>query len=392
MRQLSNRQLILAQLAMALGGFAIGTGEFVIMGLLPDVSVGLGVSITRAGNAITAYALGVVLGAPLIAVLAARCSRQRLLIALMAIFALGNLASGAVHGYLPFLLLRFLSGLPHGAFFGVAALVAASLVPSHLRGNAVGRMMMGLTVATLLGVPVVALIGHHLSWQLAFWFVGICALLSLIMILSFVPYSSGDASAHPLNELTALTNPQVLLILLTGATGFGGLFAVFSYITPTMLHRSGMTETMVPWVMAAFGFGMVVGSSLGGRLADWSVSKAILVSLVWSVTVMVLFSELAQSVILGFIACFLVGTTALLIPALQIRLMDVAGQAQTLAAAMNHSALNLANALGAWLGGMALDAGLGWTSTSWVGGGLAAIGLLIYLLALRLDRTSLGCS
>lgn len=386
MEQLSNRQLVLAQLAMALGGFAIGTGEFVIMALLPDVSAGLQVSITRAGDAITAYALGVVLGAPLIAVVAAQCSRQRLLLALMAIFVLGNLGSGLVQGYWPFLLLRFLSGLPHGAFFGVAALVAASLVPPSLRGKAVGRMMMGLTVATLVGVPVVAFIGHHFSWQVAFWFVAICALLSLIMILCFVPYAPGNATAHPLKELTALTNPQVLMILLTGATGFGGLFAVFSYITPTMLHSSGMSEAMVPWIMVAFGMGMVAGSSIGGRLADWSVTNAIIVSLGWSVLVMILFSWLTDTVITGFIACLLVGTTAVLIPALQIRLMDVAGEAQTLAAAMNHSALNMANALGAWLGGIALDTGLSWTSTSWVGGALALLGLLTYLFSLRIPR------
>lgn len=386
MSQTKTEHLGLAQLALALGGFAIGTGEFVIMGLLPDVAHGLHSSITRAGDAITSYALGVVIGAPLIAVLFARVSRQRLLIALMGLFALGNIASAMAPEYFSFILMRFITGLPHGAFFGVASLVAASMVPPHQRGKAIGRMMLGLTIATLLGVPVVAWIGHHLSWQLAFWFVGLCALASLIMIVCYVPFSKGDLSAHPLRELTALKKPQVLLTLLTGATGFGGMFAVFSYITPTMIHSAGMTEAQIPWVMAAFGLGMIAGSTLGGRFADWSVRKTIGLSLVWNIVIMLLFCLLAKYVVTGFLAAFLIGTAGLLIPSLQIRLMDVAGEAQTLAAAMNHSALNMANALGAFLGGVVIDAGFGWISTAWVGAILGVFGLIIFLLSLRLKN------
>lgn len=373
----------LAQLALALGGFAIGTGEYVIMGLLPDVAHGLHTSITRAGDAITGYALGVVLGAPLIAVLFARFSRQRLLIWLMVIFALGNLASALASNYLSFVLMRFITGLPHGAYFGVASLVAASMVPAHQRGKAIGRMMLGLTLATLIGVPMVAWIGHHLNWQLAFWFAGGCAVLSLLLVIRFVPFTPGNADAHPLRELTALKKPQVLLTLLTGATGFGGMFAVFSYITPTMIHRAGMSEAHIPWVMAAFGVGMIVGSLLGGRFADWSVRKTIGLSLVWNIVVMVLFLLLSQYLLSGFLAAFLIGTVGLLIPSLQIRLMDVAGDAQTLAAAMNHSALNMANALGAFLSGVVIDAGFGWDATAWVGMALGLCGLVIFLMSLR---------
>ena len=386
MSQTNTKHVGLAQLALALGGFAIGTGEFVIMGLLPDVAQGLHSSITRAGDAISSYALGVVVGAPLIAVLFSRVSRQRLLIALMGLFALGNAASAIAPGYYSFVLMRFITGLPHGAFFGVASLVAASMVAPHQRGKAIGRMMLGLTVATLIGVPAVSWIGHHLSWQLAFWFVGACAVISLLMIIRYVPFSKGDRSAHPLRELTALKKPQVLLTLLTGATGFGGMFAVFSYITPTMIHTAGMSEAQIPWVMAAFGLGMIVGSTLGGKFADWSVRKTIGLSLLWNIAIMVMFCFLAKYVVTGFLAAFLIGTAGLLIPSLQIRLMDVAGDAQTLAAAMNHSALNMANALGAFLGGVVIDAGLGWISTAWVGTVLAVMGLLIFLLSLRVKH------
>lgn len=382
MQQHKNTGIGMALLAMAIGGFAIGTGEFVIMGLLPDVAHGLGHSVTSTGNAITSYALGVVFGAPLIAVSGAQASRQRLLIFLMGLFAAGNIASALAPGYVSFVLARFVSGLPHGAYFGIASLVAASMVPVEQRGKAIGRMMTGLTIATLLGVPLAAWMGHHLNWHYAFLFVGICALISLLMVIRYVPHLPGDKTAHPLHELTALKTPQVLLVLLTGAAGFGGMFAVFSYITPTLVHVAGMPGWAIPWVMAAFGLGMIVGMSTGGKLSDWSVKKGITVALVWNLVVMMLFPLMATHALTGVIATFLIGTTSMLIPCLQIRLMDVAGKAQTLAAAMNHSALNIANALGAFFGGMVIDAGYGWTSTAGVGGALGLIGLVAYLCSL----------
>ncbi|WP_029686943.1 MFS transporter [Tatumella saanichensis] len=390
MDQPKNLHVGLALLAMALGGFAIGTGEFVIMGLLPDVAHGLGRSVTSAGNAITSYALGVVVGAPLIAVTGARLARKHLLLGLMTLFTVGNLASAFAPGYYSFILMRFISGLPHGAYFGVASLVAASMVPQQQRGKAIGRMMTGLTIATLLGVPLASWIGHHLSWHYAFLMVGVCALVCVLMMLRYVPYQAGDPSAHPLQELGALKAPVVLMTLLTGSAGFCGMFALFSYITPTLAHEAGMPEWAIPWVMAAFGLGMVVGMMLGGRLSDWSVRKAISVALVWNLVVMVLFPLMAMHVISGMIVTFMIGTTALLIPSLQIRLMDVAGKAQTLAAAMNHSALNIANALGAFLGGVVINAGMGWTSTAWVGGALGILGLVVYQCSLRLKSSSLS--
>lgn len=383
MLQKNSTQTGLAIAALALGGFAIGTGEYVIIGLLPDVAKSLGTSITRAGDAITSYALGVVIGAPLIAILAARCARQRLLIALIGLFAVGNGITAMVSGYSLLIAVRFMTGLPHGAFYGVAALVAASLVAPSERGKAIGQMMLGLTLATLIGVPLTAWVGHHLGWTFGFWIVGGCALLSLVMIWRYVPLVPGDSRAHPLRELGALRRPQVILTLITGATGFAGMFAVFSYITPTLINQAGISQALIPWVMMAFGVGMIAGSLVGGKLTDWDVGRAIKFSLVWIGVVMLLFYWLSGSRFGAFPATLLIGSAVLLIPALQIRLMDVAGDGQTLAAALNHSALNLANALGAFLGGISIELGFGWRSTAWVGLALAMTGLLIHAWAGR---------
>lgn len=375
----------LAELAMAVGGFGIGTGEFVIMGLLPQVAEGVGVGETQAGHAIASYALGVVVGAPAIAVLAARWSRQRVLVGLMALFALGNFASAAAGGYASLVLFRFLAGLPHGAYFGIASLVAASLAGPGERGRAVGRMMLGLTLATLLGVPLASWLGQALGWRWAFVFVALVGTLACLLIPAWVPYRGGDPQARPLRELAALRTPQVLLTLLIGATGFGGMFAVFSYIAPTLTHVSGLRDSQVPWAMAAFGAGMILGNLAGARLADRGVMRALALVLGWNIAVLALFHLLAPHLAGALAGTVLVGTSSALIAVLQIRLMDVAGQAQTLAAALNHSALNIANALGAWLGGVAIDAGAGWRATAWVGVGLGLAGLLVYLVSLGLQ-------
>lgn len=381
-------QVGLAIMALAFGGFAIGTGEFVIIGLLPDVAKGLAISMARTGTAISSYALGVVIGAPLIAVFAARCARQRLLMVLIGLFAIGNCMSAMVTDYYQFITVRFFTGLPHGAFYGVAALVAASMVAPAERGKAVGKMMLGLTLATLFGAPVAVWVGHHLSWQLAYWFVGGCAIVSLLMIWCCVPQWPGDSEAHPLRELGALRRPKVILTLITGATGFAGMFAVCSYLTPTLINQAGITQAGIPWIMVAFGVGMAGGSIVGGKLADWDVERAIKFSLSWIIGVMFLFYWLCNSSFWAFPATSLVGSAALVIPALQIRLMDVAGEAQTLAAALNHSALNLANALGAMLGGLSIDLGFGWRSTAWVGIALAMVGLFSHSWARRDNKSA----
>jgi len=367
-----------AVIALGVGGFAIGTGEFVIMGLLPEVASDLKVTIPQAGHVISAYALGVVIGAPVLAVLAANWPRRALLIALMALFAVGNLASALAPGYLSMNLLRFIAGLPHGTYFGVAALVAASLAPPQRRASAVGLVMLGLTSATLVGVPIAAWLGQHLGWRAAFVLVGAIAALACVLIRRGVPDLPAAHGASPLRELSALAKPQVWLTLGIGAIGFGGMFSVFSYIKPLLTDVTGISIDAVPLVLALFGVGMVVGNLIGSRLADKSLMRTIAGVLVWDAVVLGTVVFTAPHALAISINVFLIGTVVAIGPALQIRLMDVAGDAQTLAAALNHSAFNVANALGAWLGGTAIAAGLGWTSTGWVGTLLAFAGMAIF--------------
>jgi DHA1 family inner membrane transport protein len=377
--------------ALGVGGFAIGTGEFVIMGLLPEVARDLHVTIPQAGHVISAYALGVVIGAPLLAVLAAHWPRRALLFALMALFVVGNLASALAPGYPSLNLLRFAAGLPHGTYFGVAALVAASLAPPHRRASAVGLVMLGLTSATLVGVPIAAWLGQHLGWRAAFVLVGAIAVVACVLIRRFVPELPARHGASPLRELGALARSQVWLTLGIGAIGFGGLFSVFSYIKPLLTDVTGMPLSAVPLVLALFGLGMVAGNVVGSRLADKSLMRTIAGLLVWDALVLGAVMFTAPHALAISINVFLVGTIVAIGPALQIRLMDVAGDAQTLAAALNHSAFNVANALGAWLGGVAIAAGMGWTSTGWVGsllamGGMAMFAASVFQAARTRDR------
>ncbi|WP_372662600.1 MFS transporter [Hydrogenophaga sp.] len=370
-----------AMLALGLGSFAIGTGEFVIMGLLPEVASDIGVSIPQAGHVISAYALGVVVGAPVLAALAASWERRALLVALMAVFALGNFASAAAPGYASLNFLRFVAGMPHGTYFGVAALVAAALAPPGQRARAIGLVMTGLTLATLLGVPLAAWLGQLFGWRAAFVLVGGIALLAAAMIHRELPVMVAPPGSSPLRELGALRNKQVWLTLGIGAIGFGGLFAVFSYVKPTMIELAGLPLAGVPIVLALFGLGMVVGNVLGSRLADRALMPTVGGMLVWAVVVLVAYTFTAHHVVAGSINVFLIGTVVAIGPALQLRLMDVAGEAQVLAAALNHSAFNTANALGAWLGGVSISAGLGWASTGWVGALLALGGLGVFAWA-----------
>ncbi|MHC8380325.1 MFS transporter [Pseudomonas sp. LB3P14] len=372
----------LAVLALGVGGFAIGTGEFVIMGLLPDAAKDLAISIPEAGHLISFYALGVVIGAPLLAVVGGQWARRNFLIGLMAVFAIGNFVSALAPSYQSMLIARLLTGFPHGTYFGVAALVAAGLVERERRTQAVAMVLMGLTLATLLGVPATAAVGQWFGWRTAFLVVGLIALLAAVLIWRFVPYAPGNRSSSPLRELSALNRGQVWLTLLIGAIGFGGMFSVFSYVKPTMIELTHLPEAVVPMVLALFGAGMVVGNLVGSRLADRALLPTIGGLLVWATAVLTLFVFTASNPWLAPINVFLVGTLIALGPCLQTRLMDVAGEAQTLAAALNHSAFNAANALGAWLGGVTISAGFGWASTGWVGALLALGGLGVFAVSM----------
>ncbi|KUL96130.1 MFS transporter [Bosea sp. WAO] len=374
--------------ALALGGFAIGTTEFAVMSLLPYFSAGLGIDEPTAGHVISIYAAGVVVGAPIIAVLATKLSRRTLLIALMAAFAIANGLSALAPSYGWMLMFRFLSGLPHGAYFGVAALVAASLVPANQRAQSVARVMLGLTVATILGVPFANFLGQTLGWRWGFGTVAVLALATAVMVAAFAPKDVPQPGASPLRELGALRSRQVWLTLAIGAVGFGGLFAVYTYVASTLMEVTGVSPATVPVVLAIFGLGLTAGTLVAAWAADRALMPAIGAILLWSAASLALFPLAAGNIWAVSVVIFMIGCGGGLGAALQTRLMDVAGEAQTLAAALNHSAFNTANALGPWLGGMAIAAGHGWTSTGWVGAGLALSGFAIFLVTLWDARAS----
>ena len=378
---LSKGGVALVLLALAMGGFAIGVTEFAAMSILPDFAAGLGVDAPTAGHVISAYAAGVVVGAPILAVLGARLPRWTLLIGFMALFAIGNVASALAPTYGWMLVFRFLSGLPHGAYFGVAALVAASVVPLHFRTRAVSTILMGLTVGTVLGVPVVNLISHAYGWRWTFAIVGILAVVTMALVALFAPRDPAHSDASPLRELNALKSGQVWLTLGVGAVGFGGMFAVYAYLASTLQAVTGAGVEVMPWVFAVFGVGMFLGNLLGAWAADHIGFKAAGGLLLWSAAALALYPMAAPHLWSVMIVVFLIGGGGGLGSILQTRLMDVAGEAQTLAAALNHSAFNTANAIGPLLGGMAIAAGYGWTSTAWVGVGLSLGGFAIFVVA-----------
>ncbi|NGO63297.1 MFS transporter [Rhizobium daejeonense] len=383
---LTPMMVLLIEIALAAGGFGIGTGEFVIMGLLPDVATTYGVSVPDAGTVITAYALGVVVGAPIIAVLAAKLPRKTLLLALMGVFALGNILSALAPGFWSFTALRFITGLPHGAYFGVAALVAASMVPPHRRARAVGRVMLGLTIATLIGTPIATFIGQQMSWRSAFFMVGAIGALTVLLIALYLPKDKVAEGASIRRELGAFARLQVWLTLAVAAVGFGGMFSIFSYIAKTTTDTAGMPASMVAIVLALFGIGMNVGNVVGSRMADYSLKGTIGCMLAFNVVLMAIFSLTAADPVMLCICVFLTGCGFAACPAVQTRLMDVAADAQTLAAASNHSAFNIANALGAWLGGLVIANGYGYGATGYVGSALSLLGLVVFLISIALER------
>ncbi|MGQ4266868.1 MFS transporter [Nocardiopsis changdeensis] len=377
----------LALLALALGAFAIGTTEFVIMGLLPEVADGLGVSISHAGYLISAYALGVVVGAPLLTAMATRLPRKTVLILFMVLFAVGNLATVLAPTYETVFASRVVAGLPHGAFFGAGALAAAQMAGPARQGRAVARMFLGLTVANIIGVPAGTLLGQELGWRSAFLVVTAIAVLAVVGIAVFVPRLERTGTGRLMPEVRALGNSQVLLGLLSAVFGFAGVFAVYSYIAPMMTELAGMSGGGVTVVLALFGIGMTLGSLVVGPLADRALRPTIygalgslaVVLVVFTFTVHNPWTAMASVVVLGAVG-FGVATP------LQLLVMNKAGAAPALASAANHSAFNLANAGGAWLGGVGISAGLGLSSPAAIGAVLAVTGLAIALTAGLLDR------
>jgi DHA1 family inner membrane transport protein len=377
----------LAVLSLAMGGFAIGTTEFVTMGLLPQVAHGVRESIPTTGHAISAYALGVVVGAPVLAYFGARLPRRGLLVALMVAFAVGNAASALAGSYGFLLVARFATGVPHGAYFGVASLVAASLADPARRGRAVALVMLGLSVANVVGVPLATWLGQQAGWRSAYVLVTGLGLVTVVLVRTFIPAIPADRGATGRRELSLFREPQAWLTLLIGAVGFGGMFAVYSYIAPTVTDVGGLTRSAVPVFLLVFGVGMVLGTWLAGELADWSILRSLAIGAAGMGGVLLLFWMLAPHGWWSLPA--VLGITVLgsvLVVNLQLRLMHVAGPAQTLGAALNHASLNIANALGAWLGGVAVTASGGYRAPALVGAALSLGGLLVLALSLSLVR------
>nr|WP_246380556.1 MFS transporter [Paeniglutamicibacter cryotolerans] len=373
--------MLLAVLALALGGFGIGTTEFSIMGLLQEGAIDLGVDNPSMGYLISSYALGVVVGAPVLTALGAKVARKTMVLWLMVFFTAANLSSVLAPTYEWMLASRFLAGLPHGAYFGIAAILAGTLVPASMRGRAIAWVMLGLSVSNVVGVPLVVFLGQVYGWRWMFGAVGIVGALTWLAIRTFVPHAPAHKEASIRRELTALRNGQVWLAMLTGIVGFGGFFAVYSFISPTLTLVTGMSISSIPLVLGLYGVGMVVGNVIGGRLADWSVMGSIYVASCAMVLFQLLFGLLSPFQAPALILLFLLGITgSTMVPGLQALLMDSAPHAQSLAASLNHSALNVANAMGAALGAWVILAGFGYQAPAFLGSGLAVLGLCLALI------------
>ncbi|MCX7521119.1 MFS transporter [Microbacterium sp. STN6] len=393
---LSPGRIRLALLALALGGFAIGSTEFVAMGLLPNLAADLLPGLyaaspaeanAQAGWAISAYALGVVVGAPTIAAAAARLPRRTLLLWLLVAFTLGTVFSALSPTFGVLLVARFVSALPHGAYFGIASLVAARLMGPGKRGQGVALVLSGLTIANVIGVPLITWLGQTHGWRVAYLVVASIFALTFAAVWAFVPWQAGDPSATMRNELRAFRRLQVWLALAIGAIGFGGFFAVYSYVAPLVTVTAGLPAGAVPVMLVIVGLGMTLGNVLGGRAADRNLPRALVVYFCMLLVTLIGLALTAGTVVglAAFLFLIAVACSALS-PAIQTRLMDVAHNSQSIAAALNHSALNLANASGAFLGGLAIAAGYGYVSPAWVGAVLSVAGIMLVLASLGVDR------
>jgi DHA1 family inner membrane transport protein len=387
-----------ALVALSLGGFGLGLTEFVAMGLLPDIARNLlpeayaasvPDALARAGWMITIYALGVVAGAPTIAVLTTRVPRRRLVLGLLALFVAGTTASALAPTFELVLAARFVAALAHGAYFGAAGLLAAAILGPGSQGRGVSIVIGGLTAANLLGVPLITVLGQTHGWRAAYLAVAAVFALSLVAVLTTVPPMAAAPGGSPRAQLRAFRSPQVWLVALAVAVGTSGFFAVNSYIAPITTHVTGLSESTVPWVLAAMGLGMTVGIALGGIAADRDLRRSVLFGFAGLITTTAFFAVAAGSPAGLVLGAFLVGAASLfIVPALQSRLIAVAPGAQMMGAAVNQSSLNIANSIGAALGGAVIAAGWGYLASAWLGVALSVGGLVLALISFRLDRTA----
>ncbi|WP_046508175.1 MFS transporter [Streptomyces odonnellii] len=377
----------LALLALAIGAFGIGTTEFVIMGLLPEVAGEYGVTIPTAGLLVTGYALGVVLGAPLMTALGTRIPRKRMLMLLMGLFVAGNVLSALAPSFGVMLTGRVVASLAHGAFFGIGSVVAAGLVAPEKKAGAIAMMFTGLTVANVVGVPLGTFIGQNAGWRATFLVVAGLGVLGLAGIAGLVPEQPRPEGVRLRHELAALRNTQVLLAMAMTVLGFGGVFAAITYITPMMTETAGFADSSVTWLLVLFGIGMVGGNLLGGRFADRRLMPLLYVTLGALAVVLALFTFTAHHKIAAAVTIVLIGALGFAtVPPLQKRVLDQASAAPTLASAVNIGAFNLGNALSAWLGGIVIAAGFGYTAPNWVGAALAGSALVLAVVSGTLER------
>jgi DHA1 family inner membrane transport protein len=377
----------LALLALAVVAFGIGTTEFATMGLLPQIADGVGVSVPHAGNLVSAYALGVVVGAPVLTGIGARIPHKRLLLLLTGLFVIGNAASAIAPNFTLLFAARFLAGLPHGALFGVGAVVASRLVAPERAARAVSKMFLGLTVANIVGVPASTALGQQLGWRSAYWTVAAIGLIALVSLALFVPHQPRGQQSGIRHELRAMGNKQVAIGLATAVVGFGGFFAVYSYLVPMLTHLTGISDTSTTLVLALYGVGMTAGTLLAGPLTDRALRPTLYGGLTALAAALVTFYFTVHATVPALITITFIGAMGSLVTTpVQMLLMAKAKNAPTMAAASNHSAFNLANAGGAWLGGLVISAGWGWAAPNLIGAALAVAGLGLAVTGGLMDR------
>ncbi|MCX5055005.1 MULTISPECIES: MFS transporter [unclassified Streptomyces] len=377
----------LALLALAIGAFGIGTTEFVIMGVLPEVAGDFGVSIPTAGWLVSGYALGVVLGAPLLTVLGTKVSRKKMLMFLMGLFVVGNVLSASAPTFGLMLVGRVVASLAHGAFFGIGSVVAAGLVAPEKKASAISLMFTGLTVANIVGVPLGTYIGQAAGWRVTFTAVAALGIAGLLGVAKLVPETGRASSGTIRTEFAAFRNVQVWIAMAMTVLGFGGVFAAITYITPMMTEVAGYSAGAVTWLLVLFGVGMFLGNLVGGRFADRALMPMLFTALAALSLTLLLFTATAHNKVLAAITLTLIGALGFAtVPPLQKWVLDQASAAPTLASAANIGAFNLGNALAAWLGGTVISAGLGYTAPDWVGALLAGAALILSFLAAFLDR------
>lgn len=379
-------------IALALGGFGIGLTEFVIMGLLPEVAADFQVSEATAGWLISGYALAVVVGALLLTAAVTRFERKPVLAVLLVLFIAGNLISAIAPGYGMMMVGRIIAALAHGAFFGIGAVVAADMVAPTKKAGAIAIMFTGLTAANVLGVPFGTMLGQAAGWRSTFWAITVIGVIALAGILTLVPKTGhGDTTPGTLrSELRAFRSGQVWLSILVTILGYGGMFGAFTYIAFTLTEVSGFAATTVPWLLIVFGVGLFIGNTLGGKAADRNVDRTLMVVLAVLVVVLVGFALAAGNQVLTVASIVLMGGFGFAtVPGLQMRVMKYASSAPTLASGANIGAFNVGNALGAWLGGVTITAGLGYTSPIWAGAAITLLGLGVMIIAAaRAKRTA----